>query len=147
MERTVELNFDTGIVEMNVNGVRTIRVNPSDVGFLETLYTLMGKIDAIDKDINKKKGKSDDPGKLFDIHRAGDKRMREAVDSVFGDGFCADVFQGVRLLAITESGMTALENFIYAVIDQMDDSTKESLSKRSDSVSKYTAKYQKYHTK
>lgn len=143
----VELNFDIGLVEMKVNGARSIWVNPSDVGFLETLYTLMGKIDAIDKDINKKREKTDDPAKLFDVHRASDRRMREAVDAVFGENFCADVFQGVRLLAITESGLTVLENFIYAVIDQMDDSTKVNLSNRNASINKYTAKYQKYQAK
>lgn len=143
----LELNFDTGLVEMSVNGVRTIRINPADVGFFETLYNLMGKVDAIEAETAKKREKTEDPAKLFDYYRFSDKKMREAVDSVFGEGFCADVFKDIRLVAITSNGMTALEGFLFAVIDQMDESVKGSMEKRSDTISKYTSKYQQYHKK
>lgn len=143
----LELNFETGLVEMSVNGARTIRINPADIGFLDTLYNLMGKVDAIEADTAKKRENTQDPAKLFDHYRGSDKKMRDAVDAVFGEGFCEDVFKGIRLVAITNTGLTALENFLFAVIDQMDDSIKASAAKRSDSISKYTAKYQKYHKK
>ena len=137
-----EPNFATGVVEMRVNGVRSIRFNPSDVGFLETLYGLLGKIEAIDKDTAKKKEKVTDPGKFFDLARSSDRRMREAVDAVFGECFCEEVFQGVRLLAMAD-GLTVIENFIYAVVDEMDESVRDNLAKRNDRIAKYTAKYHK----
>lgn len=141
-----ELNFDTGVKEVTVNGVRTVSFNPSDVGFLELIYGLLGKIDAIQKDYDKKKEGKDDPAKLFDYSRQCDKKMREAVDAVFGAGFCDDVFK-VRLVAITSTGLTAIENFLFAVIDEMDDTVAASMEKRKDSISKYTAKYEKYHNR
>lgn len=141
-----ELNFETGLVEFSVNGGRSIRFNPSDVGFIENLYELIAKIDAISADMAKKKDKADDPAKLFDIVRGGDKRMRDAVDSLFGDGFCADVFHGVRLTAMA-GGLTVLENFVFAIIDRMDDAVKENMAQRNDKIAKYTAKYQKYAQK
>lgn len=141
-----ELNFATGIVEFKVNGLRTININPSDVGFLETIYALMGKVEAIEAETSKKREKADDAAKIFEYFRASDKKMRESVDSVFGDGFCVDVFKGVRLMAMAD-GLTVLENFLFAVIDQMDDSIKENMAKRNDRIAKYTAKYEKYHKK
>ena len=87
-----ELRFETGLAEMTVNGGRVIRFNPSDVGFMDTLYTLLGKIEAIEAEANKKQAKTDELGRLFDLSRSSDRRMRDAVDSVFGEGFCDDVF-------------------------------------------------------
>lgn len=138
-----ELTFDTGVVEMSVNGGRVIRFNPADIGFLETLYGLIGKIEAIDTETAKKKDKSDDPAKMFDYSRAADKRMREAVDAVFGDGFCADVFQELRLIAMA-NGLSVIENFIFSIIDEMDESVQENLAKRKGRIAKYTEKYAKY---
>jgi len=138
-----ELKFETGIVEMSVNGKRSIQFNPSDIGFLETLYELIGKIESISAETAKKKDKADDPAKLFDYSRVSDEKMRKAVDSVFGEGFCEDVFQGVRLIAIA-NGLTVLENFIFAIVDEMDESVRENMAKRNDRIAKYTAKYQRH---
>lgn len=141
-----ELTFETGLVELSVNGVKTIRINPSDVGFLETLYSLMAKIESIETETDKKREKATDLAKIFDCLRTCDKKMRDAVDSVFGDGFSDEVFKGVRLMAMAD-GLTVLENFIFAVIDKMDDSVKDNLQKRDGRISKYTEKYQKHHNK
>lgn len=138
-----ELTVSTGVVEMQVNGKRIIRFNPSDIGFLETLYGLLGKIEAIDTDTQKKKDKAAELAKLFDMARSADKRMRDAVDTVFGEGFCDDVFDGVRLVALAD-GLTVIENLIFSVVDEMDESVRENISKRDEKISKYTAKYQNY---
>ena len=136
-----ELNFETGLVEMAVNGGRTVRFNPADIGFLETVYGLLAKLETIEKEMEKKRAKTDDLAKLFDHSRNGDKRMREAVDSIFGEGFCADVFPGVRLMAMAD-GLTVLENFLFAIVDEMDESVRVNLAQRNDRIAKYTAKYQ-----
>ena len=136
-----ELNFETGLVEMSVNGGRTIRFNPADIGFLDALYGLLCKIEAIESETKKKQGRTDDPAKLFDRFRASDKRMRDAVDSMFGEGFCAEVFPGIRLTAMA-NGLTVLENFVFAVMDEMDESVRDNLAKREGRIAKYTAKYQ-----
>lgn len=134
------ITFSTGVVEMPVNGGRTIRFNPADVGFMDTLYSLMAKVEDIEKESQKKREKSDDPAKIFDYFRSSDKRMREAVDAVFGDGFCNDVFDGVRLVAMAD-GLTVLENFVFAVIDHMDESVRANMEQRNAKIEKYTAKY------
>lgn len=135
-----EINFSTGVVEMSVNGVRSIRFNPSDIGFMDTLYALMAKVESIENDSQKKRENQTDPAKIFDSFRSNEKKMRDAVDAVFGDGFCDDVFSGVRLVALVD-GLTVLENFIFAVIDQMDESVKANMEARNAKIEKYTAKY------
>lgn len=137
-----EIRFATGVVEMPVNGGRTIRFNPADIGFLDTLYSLLGKLDAINNDEDKKRAKTDDPAKFFDYARLCDRRMKEAVDAVFGEGFSGEVFGELRLFALAD-GLTVIENFIFAIIDKMDDSVKENMEKRNDRMAKYTAKYRK----
>lgn len=141
-----ELNFETGLVEMKVNGGRVIQFNPSDVGFMDTLFSLLGKIEAIDAETDKKRSKTDDLSKLFDYSRASDKRMREAVDAVFGEGFCDEVFPGIRLVALA-NGLTVLENFVFAVVDEMDESIQSNLAQRNDRIAKYTAKYKARHVR
>ena len=138
-----EITFSTGVVEMPVNGGRTIRFNPADIGFADTLYSMLAKVDAIDAETRKKREKTDDLAKVFDYMRASDKQMRKAVDDVFGEGFCDDVFQGVRLTALSD-GLSVLENFVFAVMDQIDESVTDNLAKREGRIAKYTAKYQKY---
>ena len=138
-----EIKFETGLVEMSVNGGRTIKFNPSDIGFLETLYGLIGKIEAIDKDTAAKKAKTDDPAKLFDYARGSDKRMKEAVDAIFGEGFSDDVFQGLRLVALA-GGLTIIENFVFAIVDKMDESVRENMAQREGRIAKYTEKYKRH---
>lgn len=132
--------FSTGVVELPVNGGRTIRFNSADIGFLDTLYSLMAKVEAIETESRKKREKSDDPAKIFDYFRSSDKRMKDAVDAVFGEGFCDDVFDGVRLVAMAD-GLTVLENFVFAVIDHMDESIRANMERRNAKIDQYTAKY------
>lgn len=138
-----ELNFSTGVKEMQVNGGRIIRFNPADIGFMDTLYSLLGKLESIKADEDKKREKTDDLAKFFDYARLCEKRMRDAVDSVFGEGFCNDTFDGVRLWALSD-GLTVIENLVFAITDKMDDSVRDNLAKREGRIAKYTAKYQKY---
>lgn len=142
-----ELTFSTGRVEFNVNGKRTVSINPADVSFAETLYALMSKLDSIEKDSGRKLDKTNDPVKMFEAYRGRDKKAQEAVDAVFGAGFCADVFEAVSLFAVTDTGLTAVENFLFAVLDEMDETATANVGRRSASIEKYTAKYEKYHQK
>lgn len=138
-----EIRFDTGLTEFTVNGGRTVRFNPADTGFAENLYALMAKVTEIEDERAKKTDKVQDYAKIFEYNRAADKRMRDAVDAVFGEGFCADVFGNIRLSAMAD-GLSVLENFMFAVLDQMDAGVTENLSKRDARIAKYTEKYEKY---
>lgn len=141
--RQENMTVETGLIELSINGKRTIHINPVDTGFIETLYGLASKLEAIHKEKAAAAEAEEDAAARFDISRAEDKEMREAVDSVFGDGFCADVFPGVRLFALAD-GMTVIENFLYALMDKMDEDITANMAKRDARIQKYTSKYEKY---
>lgn len=141
------LSISSGILHRPVimDGVdtgRTVDFNPADQGFAESLYGIVSKLGKI-HDAKKKEYEAEhDRAARFDINRAEDEEMRKVVDSLFGDGFCNDVFK-VRLFAISD-GMTVIENFLMAILDEMDESVTENLAKRDARIKKYTEKYSKY---
>ena len=146
-----KLVLESGVKHMPVvdeNGVDTGRCvifNPADAGFAEDLYGLVSKISDIHEKAVKKQNATTDPAMRFDINRAEDAEMRAAVDALFGDGFCADVFR-TRLFAMA-GGLTVAENFLYALIDKMDASITENMAKRDSKIRKYIDKYKKYAKK
>ena len=78
----------------------------------------------------------------FDINRAEDAEMRDAMDCMFGSGFCSDVFK-TRLFAVAD-GLTVVESFLYSLLDQMDASITDNIAKRDARIKHYTGKYDKY---
>lgn len=140
------LTIDSGLVEVDINGVRAIKFNPSDAGFAEDLYGLASKLQKIMEEKDAAFKAADDAAAHFDISRAEDREMRAAVDAFFGEGFCADVFPGVRMRALSE-GLTVIENFLYALLDKMDEDITANFAKRDARIRKYTEKYSKYKKK
>lgn len=141
------LSISSGILHKPVimDGVdtgRTVDFNPADQGFAESLYYLVSKIGKIHEAKKKEYEAELDLANRFEICVAEDTEMRKAVDSLFGDGFCKDVFK-VRLFAISD-GMTVIENFLIALLDEMDEAVTENLEKRDARIKKYTEKYSKY---
>lgn len=140
------MTVDSGLVEVDINGARKIKFNPSDSGFAEDLYGLASKLDKIEKEKDTEYEAADDLAARFDISRTKDKEMRAAVDDFFGEGFCADVFPGVRLVAIAD-GLTVIENLLYGLLDKMDEDITANIAKRDARIKKYTDKYSKYTKK
>lgn len=141
------LSISSGIKHMPVfdgdrDTGRSVDFNPSDHGFAENLYGLVSKLSNIHDEKKKMYEAEEDPAARFDISRAEDAEMRKAVDSLFGEGFCDDVFK-VRLFAMAE-GMAVVESFLLAILDEMDESITDNMSKRDAKIKKYTEKYSKY---
>jgi len=141
------LQLDEGLVELTINNTRTVRFNPSDVGFAEDLYALAEKLNDIHKSTAKAFEESGEDYKVyFSASKAEDEQMRAAVDDFFGEGFCRDIFPHVRLYALSD-GLTVIENFLYGLVDKMDDDISANMSKRNARIAKYTQKYAKYRKK
>lgn len=126
----------------DVDTGRSVDFNPADQGFAEELYGLVSKLSAIHDEKAKEYEAAPDPASRFDISRAEDAQMRAAVDALFGEGFSRDVFK-TNLFAL-DDGMTALENFLFALLDKMDESITANMAKRGERIRKYTDKYSKY---
>ena len=123
---------------------RSVDFSPTDQGFAEDLYSLTSKIDKIHEAKLKEYEQAEDVTARFDISRAEDKEMREAVDALFGEGFCADVFK-VRLFALVD-GLTVVESFLLSLLDEMDESITASIAARGAQIKKCTERYtSKYH--
>lgn len=122
---------------------RTVNFNPADQEFAEELYALVYSIGKIHEEKNRQRAEESDMLKKFDINRAEDREMREAVDLVFGEGFAADVFP-TRLFAVSEDGLTVVESFLFSLLDKMDEGINARIAKRNANISKYTNKYRKY---
>lgn len=142
-----KLNLSGGIlhVPVSMDGVdtgRSLDFNPSDQGFAEDLYGLVSKLSKIHEEKRERYEAAQEPADKFDISREEDHLMRSAVDSLFGEGFCKDVFK-TRLFAIA-GGLTVIENFLFGILDMMDASVTENMAKRDARIRKYTEKYQKY---
>ena len=121
---------------------RTVNFNPADQEFAEELYALVHKIGQIHKQQNERRGKETDILKKFEINREEDREMRRAVDDVFGEGFANDVFK-VRLFAVSD-GLTVVEAFLFALLDEMEETATANISKRDEKIRKYTDKYRRY---
>lgn len=141
------ISISSGILHKPVimDGVdtgRTVDFNPADQGFAESLYGLISKLSKIHETKKKEYEAEPDISNRFEISMEEDAEMRKSVDSLFGEGFCKDVFK-VRLFALAD-GMTVIENFLMAILDEMDESVTENLAKRDARIKKYTEKYSKY---
>lgn len=137
--RRFDVYTDTGM-----DTGRYVEFNPADQSFAEDLYGLVSKLGKIHEKFVKE-AETADAADRFDLSRAEDAEMRAAVDAMFGEGFCKDVFR-TRLFALAD-GMTAVENFLYALLDKMDASVSENLAKRDARIKQYTQKYSKYTKK
>ena len=142
------MNISSGIriLPVIVDGMdtgRTVNFNPADQEFAEELYSLVYNIGKIHEDMNRQRAAEADVLKKFEINRTEDRKMREAVDDVFGDGFSKDVFH-TRLFAVGENGLTVVENFLFSLTDMLDEGINSRIEKRDANIRKYTDKYRKY---
>lgn len=135
-----DIKISTGLQEVAVNGKHTIMINPTDEGFLEDLYGLLETLEQIHTE-NQTDEAADIKAK-FEASRKREKEQRAAVDALFGENFCSDVFGNARLYSISD-GLTLIERFLYAVLDYMDDDLKKQQAARSEKIKYYTAKYRK----
>lgn len=140
-----EIKIPTGIIDIPVNGKRTIHINPTDPGVVYNIAAMLDKIQFLSDECEKKVGKlsGDEKGKSFDRYRERDEKIVEAIDAVFGDGFWNEAFEYVRPTAMTGDGLFVVEALAYSVLDCMDDGVMSNLEKRNARIEKYTSKWEK----
>lgn len=143
--KPVEIKSGIQVMPVIVDGWdtgRTVNFNPADQEFAEELYMLVHRIGQIHKEKTEQRKAETDILKRFELNREEDAQMRQAVDEVFGDGFSGDVFK-TRLFAVAD-GLTVVETFLFALLDEMDEKTTAAIASRDAKVKKYTQKYRKY---
>lgn len=107
------INFDSGnFKEYAINGDEnnTIRINVSDLGFVDRFRTAMSEIEAAQKDYENIDAPSEDI--LSEI----DSRAREIVNKAFNADVCSKAFGNTNCFSNASNGEPVLINFLKAFI-------------------------------
>jgi hypothetical protein len=149
------LNFDTGVIEYDINGAATVRFNPTDAKFVERFYntfkTLENEQDELQSQIE---AAGDDGEKILVVATARDNAMRGYIDGLFAqDGIADAIFPNINCYALA-GGMPMWVNFLFAVAEEIESAFAEQgklhdprMKQLSDKNAELLAKYKKATTK
>ncbi|MBR5285677.1 MAG: hypothetical protein IKU30_02150 [Clostridia bacterium] len=143
------LHIDTGVASYTLNDAVTICFNPTDLVFIERLFSTFGDLDAKQNEIKADVEKlfaeinaGGDKRKLWDYMREKDAEMRTAIDSALGAPVCDALFGKLSMYAIA-NGLPVWANLLLGIIDEVD-TTYVNEQKLTDSrIRKYSSKYHK----
>ena len=133
-----ELNFDLGLNEYDLGGKVTVRFNPTDVSFLEKLSESFATLDRIQEEV--KREEITDEKDVYNLAKNLDTKMREIINSLFGQDVCTPLFGEMNLFA-SAGGLPVWANLMLAIADEVQASMQGELEKRNDKIRKYTEKY------
>ena len=137
-----ELNFETGLVTYNLNGVCEVRVNPTDSDFVERLFNAFDTLDKKQDRYKEEIDKIADKKEIFQIARERDAEMRGIIDSLFDAPVCDALFGKMNVYAVAD-GLPVWCNLMLAVMDEIDTTFSREQKRTNPRVAKYTAKYHK----
>lgn len=107
------INFEIGnYKEYIINGdeSNTIKLDVSDVGFIERLKTGMAELEEYQKEFN------DIESPEEDIFERMDKKAREITNKIFNCDVCTKAFGDKNCFSVASNGKTNLINFLEAFI-------------------------------
>lgn len=141
----MELTFDFGVKEYTirgVNGVVTVCFNPADVNFAKKAYKAFDDLRK-KQDVRAKALEKDIPDdELFGMVETLDKEMRGIINDLFEQDIANTLFGGINAYSAA-NGAPVWQNFMMAIIDQLEDATKREQALADEKIRKYTQKYKK----
>lgn len=138
----MELNFDTGLVEYDINGAYKVRFNPTDKTFLQNLSDAFDALEAKQQRLDEETVRTGDKKEIFRMVAQRDSEVREILDGLFGEGMCAAVFNNMSMHALA-NGLPVWVNLMLAIMDECDSAFIKEKKLRDPRLSKYTKKYHK----
>jgi len=136
-----ELNFDTGLVTYTINGKVEITFNPTDMAFIERLYSVfdeMNKRQELYETERKEKGDTDT---AFDPLHRQDREVREMIDTALGQPVCDALFGGMNIYTSLANGLPAWCNLIFTILAETCDSVSREQKAINPRLQEYLAKY------
>lgn len=133
------LNFQTGRKTYTVNGGCEISFDPADIGFVNRLFDLFGKLE---------KQRDEQPlkaGTAFAYAAQRDRELRAEIDALFDEPVCEKIFGRTNVLS-PSGGLPVAMNFLLALIDEVD-AASEAETKPNARVDAYIQKYEKKYGK
>lgn len=138
-----EIKFDTGLKTFDINGKCEATFAPTDISFIERVYTCLENMDAKQNGY-KEAAEAASNAEVFDLARKMDSEARDEINAVFGFDICDPLFGEMSLFTIAD-GFPVWANFLLAIIDQFEGEFSEQKKKTNPRIQKYTAKYNKGH--
>ena len=148
------LNFETGVVEYEINGVAKARFNPTDVNFAQRMYSSFMELDSRQDEFQKRvEDIGDDSGEMFAYAQERDAEMRAIIDGLLGEGVADALFPDMNCYALAD-GMPVWVNLMFAVAEEIQGAFEGEQAKAdprlrdiSDKNAELLAKYKKATTK
>lgn len=121
--------FDEGFREFEINGGRTIRIKPGD-------FSLPKRMEALNE-----WAKSFEPGKTLDELEESDREARKQLDAVLGEGVSDIIFGDMNCMSYA-SGKPVFINFIEAFFPIIEAELNAEKEKSDANIKKYTSQVQ-----
>lgn len=136
------LNFDTGLVEYDINGAATVRFNPTDAAFTERLYKAFTDLDARQDEFQRKVDEiGEDGAAMFAYANERDEEMRGIIDGLLGEGVADALFHDMNCYALAD-GLPVWINLMFAVADEIQAAYTAEQKKTDPRITGYNKKYQ-----
>ena len=135
------IQFDTGLIEFNLNGKKTVYFNPTDYTFIERLFSAGNTLDELEAVYDEKKNAVEDNAAFFDVGREYDAKIREVLNGIFDDDICTPCFGTLKTFSMAD-GLPVWANLLYALVDKIDSQFIEESRKTNPRLDKYVKKYE-----
>lgn len=132
------LQFDTGLVEYDINGAVKVRFNPTDETFVSGLERLFDALSDLQESATIEEGFK----KFADL----DKDMRKKIDALLGDGVSDALFPNMNTWAIAD-GLPVWMNLVMALLDEVSEAYEREFGKTDPRVNAQRTKYDKLMAK
>lgn len=137
-----KLKVDTGVVEYDINGAIKVRFNPTDAMFIERFYKTFDDLEKQQGEFQKRVDEiGDDGAAMFAYASERDEEMRGIVDSLLGEGVSAALFGNMNCYALAD-GMPVWVNLMFAIAEEVADSTDREFAKGDPRLKTYSKKYE-----
>lgn len=134
-----DIRFDTGLKTFDINGAVEVCFAPTDMAFIEKVYSAMERMDKKQEEYKAIFEKASD-AEVFDLVRQMDADAREEINSIFDTDICTPVFGKMNVFTVAD-GLPIWANLVLAIVDELDGAFAEEKKKTNPRIAKYTAKY------
>lgn len=146
------IRIDTGIreypvMDMEGNVLTTVRLNPTDMNFIETVFNALEDIDRMytgyQEEVKKIEKIEDDKEagiQMFDLTSNANVQIREKINNLFSTDICTPIIGNMSILTPAD-GFPLWANILFGFIDLFDAKLVEEKQKQNPRIEKYTKKY------
>lgn len=135
------IQINDGRQTFNLNGKCEITYNPTDVYFLERVYSVFEELDAKQDEYKKQREKLKNSAEIFTYAREQDKQMRAVLNELLGIDVCTPLFGYTNIYATDGDGLPLWAALLFAIFDTMGEAVISEQKKTNPRIEKYVKKY------